>query len=311
MARSAAGSPLAQRLGRLGFHAKALVYGMVAVLAFRAALGLRGGRTTDTRGAIAEIAEGRFGTALVMLLAIAFAGLGLWFVIDGAADPLRLRRGRWGIVTRTGQALGGLGYLALAAWAAHLALTHERATSSDALTRSWTGRALELPLGPVLVALAGAVVLVIGLRQMWMGASHGFESSLDFSRLHPVLRRWSKRLGLAGFCTQGAVFAAMGTFLVQAAIENDAREATGFDGALAWLARQTYGRALLVVAAIGLLAYAAFAVIEGACKRMDPVSGATRPFSGLRASEETGRHGRAYLGGDSERESAGGLDRSR
>jgi hypothetical protein len=295
----AAGSSLAQRLGRIGFQAKALVYGVVAVLALRAALGLRGGRTTDTRGAIAEIAEGRFGTALVMLLAVAFAGLGAWFVLDGATDPLRHRRGRFGFVTRTGQAFGGFGYLALAVWAAQHALGNERATSSNALTQSWTARALELPLGPLLVAMAGAVVLVVGLRQVWIGASHGFEASLDLSGMHPFVRHWAKTLGLLGFCTQGAVFGAVGTFLVQAAIQNDAREATGFDGALAWLARQMYGKAMLVTAAVGLLAYAAFAMIEGACKRMErvgpPPPGDTPPSSALQESGETGRGERGLL----------------
>jgi hypothetical protein len=51
-------------------------------------------------------------------------------------------------------------------------------------------------------------------------------------------------------------------------VRGDAREATGFDGALAAVARQPSGMALLGALAIGLLAYAAFSVVEARHQRV-------------------------------------------
>jgi hypothetical protein len=73
---------------------------------------------------------------------------------------------------------------------------------------------------------------------------------------------------MAGFATQGLVFALVGLFFAQAALERDPGEATGFDGALQVIARQPLGMALLAATAVGLLAYAAYAFIEGAHRRM-------------------------------------------
>jgi hypothetical protein len=45
-------------------------------------------------------------------------------------------------------------------------------------------------------------------------------------------------------------------------VQYDPRQAVGLDGALRRLARAEYGTAILVAVAIGLLAYAAYSVVE-------------------------------------------------
>jgi len=44
-------APWVERLARVGYAAKALLYGTIGILAAQAAFG-EGGRTTDTRGAL-------------------------------------------------------------------------------------------------------------------------------------------------------------------------------------------------------------------------------------------------------------------
>jgi hypothetical protein len=58
------------------------------------------------------------------------------------------------------------------------------------------------------------------------------------------------------------LFGLVGFFLVRAAYQYDPSEAIGLDGALAKLAHQPYGRWLLAAAAVGLIAYGVFALIQ-------------------------------------------------
>jgi hypothetical protein len=54
----------------------------------------------------------------------------------------------------------------------------------------------------------------------------------------------------------------VGVFLVVAAIQYDPRRATGIDGELADLARHSWGRALLLLIAVGLLVFAFYSILE-------------------------------------------------
>jgi hypothetical protein len=262
----AAAHPLVRRLARFGFLCKAAVYTVLSALALLAAAGL-GGRATDSRGAITTIAREPYGRALVAVLAIGMIALGCWFVIDALAD--RGPRRKWThLVMRVAKSIGGLMYVGMGVWAAGLAFGGGPGPTSDTIARSLTGRALALPGGGLLVALGGVVALVIALNQARNGWKAHRRPELALERMGPRLRASAGWLSLVGYGAQGLVFALMGIFLLQAAVEGDPKEATGFDGALATLARQPPGMALLAVVALGLLAYAATAAIEGRYKRL-------------------------------------------
>jgi hypothetical protein len=259
-------SAWARRLARLGFASRALVYAVIGALALLAALG-RGGDTTDSRGAIAVVASQPHGAILAALLAAGLAALGLRFALEGALDPERTRRGAKGAVVRVAKVFGGLLYVGLAAWAAQLASGAASGPSGDEQVRSYTARALALPAGRLLVAIAGVVALAVAVHQLRNGWKR-WRGDLDLrsGEMPRALRRAAPGVGLAGFGAQGLVILLIGVFWLQAAFVRDADEATGFDGALAFVARQPWGAALLAVLAAGLLAYAAWSAIEARYK---------------------------------------------
>ena len=265
----AAAHPWMQLVARVGILSKSAVYAVLGTLALMAAVGA-GGETTDSRGAIATIAHQPYGRAMVALLAVGFLALGAWFVLEPIADREGRSRDWKGLVTRVAKGVGGLMYLGLAAGAATLAMGGGAGPSSNAVTRSYTARALGLPAGRVLVAIAGVIALVVAWHQLRNGwrTFRRPETKLATGSMGPHLRAWAPRLALAGYGTQGLVVGLIGVFLGQAALLHDASEATGFDGALATIARQPYGMALLGAVAIGLIAYAANAAIEARCKRL-------------------------------------------
>jgi hypothetical protein len=260
--------PAVKALARAGYVAKAAVYAVIGGLALQLAIG-GGGRTTDSRGAIATIAQGPVGRVLVAALAIGLVGRALWFLLEALADPSgRHRSGAKAIAARLGKVVVALGSASLALAAVRLAFGGAPGRGGDAAAVSWTGRALELPAGRFLVAALGIVIVVVGARQAWRGIGRKFLRDLELGGMGARTRTWAPRLGVAGFATQGAVFVLVGLFLAQAALTQDPREATGLDGALETLARQPFGVFLLAAAALGFLAYAAFALVEGRHRKL-------------------------------------------
>jgi hypothetical protein len=264
--------PWLRRAATIGYAARGAVYAIIGLLALRLSLGA-GGRTTDSRGAVATLAQAPFGKVLVLALALGLIGLSVWMLADAIGDPKRTRRsGFLAGASRLGEAVAGLAHAGLALAAVRVALGGSVGRGGDAVAQSWTAQALQLPAGRWLVLLAAAIVVIVGGRRIWSALRGSFVEQLDLSDAGARLRRWAPRLGAAGLSAQGAVFVLVGLFFAVAAVQGDAREATGFDGALAAVARQPAGMALLGAMALGLLAYAAFSLIEGRHQRRAPVA---------------------------------------
>src|SRR5512133_3929609 len=119
--REAAREPVLRGAARVGYVARGAVYAVMGLLALALAVGA-GGRTTDSKGAIATIAAAPAGRVLVALLAAGLAALALWLVVDAIADPGgRRRSGGMALASRAGQLVSALAYGSLAYAAVRLA----------------------------------------------------------------------------------------------------------------------------------------------------------------------------------------------
>jgi hypothetical protein len=263
-----------QAAARTGFLAKALLYAVIATLALLKMAGEHGA-LADIKGALERTARTPLGTLGTAAVGLGIASLGLWFILEAVVNPGR-QRGPWAAVTRLGQAAGGLGYLGLGAVALRLLAGEPAGPSGDELARQGVAGALRLPGGPVAAALAGAITVGVGLRQAYMGLSRRFLRAIDLSALAPALRHLAARVGAVGFAAQGALFAGAGASVLRAAVNRAPRQASGTHGVLVALFREPHGRALVVLAALGLLAYALYALVEGRFRRLP----APRPWSG-------------------------------
>jgi len=68
---------LLERLARLGYVSKAVIYAIVGVLAILTAVN-RGGRVTDTSGALRVVLTQPFGRMLLAVLAVGLCGSAPW-----------------------------------------------------------------------------------------------------------------------------------------------------------------------------------------------------------------------------------------
>lgn len=130
-----------------------------------------------------------------------------------------------------------------------------------------TSTVFDLPAGVVLVFIAGAVMVGVGLYQVYKAGSASFEDDLELGRMSRATRVLTHRLGIAGHAARAVVFVLIGGFLIKAAVEHSSEEAVGIDGALQEISQQSYGSIMLFVVAVGLFVYGAFSLIEARYRR--------------------------------------------
>lgn len=243
---------------RLGLAARGSIYVLMGALALALALG-RSSSETDQRGALTAVAQHAGGKALLVLLAVGFTGYALW----------RLSQVAFGVPVE-GDGLGprlkalvrGLVYGSLAVTALTIALDAGGAGSQASQQQGLTARVMTHTGGRYLVGLAGLVVAAVGATMVHEGATRAFEKYLRTSEMSPATRSVVEKLGMAGTIARGVVVGLAGVLVVDAAVTFRPEKARGLDGALRTLAGQPYGQGLLVLAALGLLAFGAYGYAE-------------------------------------------------
>jgi hypothetical protein len=98
--------PWVERLARLGYAAKGVVYVLVGGLALQAALG-PGGKTTDPAGALRTIVQQPFGKFLLAVVTLGLIGYALWRFAQSFLDAENKGKDAKGLVKRIGYGLSG------------------------------------------------------------------------------------------------------------------------------------------------------------------------------------------------------------
>ena len=250
-------------LSRAGFVARAVIYGIIGVLALKLALGA-GGKTTDQQGALQTIAHQPFGKLLLTLVAIGLGGYALWRFVRAALGhgPESSDSG----FDRVAALASGLVYAAMCVIAVRL-LVGTGAASSGNPHKAAAG-AFGWPAGTLLVGIAGAIMIAVGLYQGYRGVSKDFLDDSKTEQMTPAVRTWITRLGVYGHLARMVVFVLVGVFLIKAARDYNAKAAIGLDGALAKIVHASYGPWLLGIVAAGLIAFALYSLSDARYRRI-------------------------------------------
>lgn len=257
-----------EHLARLGYASKALIYAIVGVLAIMAATN-RGGRITDTSGALRVVLTQPFGRVLLLVLAAGLCGYALWRLLDAIKDPDRHGTDFSGLVTRIGNAIRGAIYGALGLEAFRLFRGLSGSKGDEA--RVWTARIMDVPFGDWAIGLVGAIVFVYGLSELYDALRGHYDEKVDTSTLPGNLRLPLIRISRFGIGARGAIISTLGVFLVRAAIQHDPGKAAGTRESMIELAGVVEGRWLLTLIAVGLLAYAVDQAVHARGRRIRPV----------------------------------------
>ncbi|MBC8139448.1 MAG: DUF1206 domain-containing protein, partial [Fibrella sp.] len=168
---------------------------------------------------------------------------------------------------RIGSVISGIIYAVLAFTAFQIIGGTASGDGGNSGTQDWTARLLAAPFGQLLTGLVGAVVIGAGLKQIAKGYKGDFSKELQLGEIPAAQQKSIVGIGRAGYIARGIVFAIMGGFLINAAMNADPKRAKGLGSALDLLAQQPYGPWILGVVAAGLVAYGVFMIVQARYRR--------------------------------------------
>lgn len=122
--------------------------------------------------------------------------------------------------------------------------------------------------GQLLVAIAGAIIVIGGLALVAEGLRRRFLRHLNTGQMSRRTRRVVELLGVIGTTARGVIFALAGILVIDAAVTYRPAKAGGIDKALLTLRDQPFGQVLLVLAALGLLIFGIYGVCEARWRKV-------------------------------------------
>jgi hypothetical protein len=260
-ARSTGGSGAINAFARLGFVARGIAYIIIGVIAIMVALGIAQ-HSPDRAGAIEAIATKPFGYLLLWILVIGFLGLAVWRFVQAAVMRLNLTEGH-----RVRAFVYGVGYAILFVSTLMFVVHGRTPTGSDAAARDYTAQLLSHDGGQVILAFAGIVLVVLGIVMAVRGFGAEFTRHLRMGWMSGSTQDAVIRLGQAGYVARGVVLVGIGIAAFDAAVTYDAARAEGIDGVLRSFAQTPFGPWLLVLVALGLIAFGILSFFEAKWRR--------------------------------------------
>ncbi|WP_018684356.1 DUF1206 domain-containing protein [Actinokineospora enzanensis] len=255
-ARNAPDQRVIKTLGRVGMGCYGAVYGIIAYLAVRVAVG-GGGQEADQTGALAEIASTPFGAVVLWVLAVGLLAFGVWQLLMAAFSFEWVEQGHKRVLKKISAGVRGVVGISLGIAAIRIA-TGDGAQSGDQKQQEMTARLMELPAGRLLVGFGSLIVIGAGVASIVAGIRKSFMRDLDPGELPGGTRRWVEWLGVIGYAAKGVGIGIVGVLLGTAALDDNAGEAGGLDSALRTLAGQPFGTVLLIVVAVGFAAFGGY-----------------------------------------------------
>ncbi len=263
--RQAANSKAMAGLARAGLGARGVIYALIGIIAIQIALGTSH-RQADNSGAIRLVAATPFGSAILWLLVVGFAGLTLW----------RLSEAIWGAngpdghktSTRLVHLIKAIlyGFITYAVLKYALGLGAPKSTNKQ--SQDLTATAFKYPGGRIAVGIVGVIVIAVGISLAYQAYQAKFMREMDMGTASASTRKAVTRLGQAGGVARGAVFTIVGIFLVIAAIDAKPGKAKGVDSALTSLAKTPLGPWLLGLVAVGLVLFGIYSCCEARWRRV-------------------------------------------
>jgi len=258
-AKHNAASPWVQWLERFGFLTRGVIYIVIGLLALQLAIGA-GGATENPTSAIALIGRQPFGKLLLALVAVGLAGYALWGFVRAILDPLGRGTDAKGLIDRAGFLFSGISYAGLSI-ATVLALLNKPSGSARGSTTGVPATLMTGPWAKWLVIAFGLFWIGAGIGQLAVAYTAHFMRDLKAGTMSVQEVKTATWLGKLGYAARGIVFVLIGLIILQTDFAVGAKQAQGFDGALAALAHAPYGGILLGAVAIGLVLFGVYSAL--------------------------------------------------
>lgn len=227
-----------QRVARVGFAGRGVLYALIALLAGRTAVGLPG--EAGAQGAFEALAGQPLGVVALVGLAGGLAAFGGWSALSavrgGEDDPMERARKAFEAVLYGGLAL--------------LAGSQVIGAGGGGSQTSITRQVLEVPVGRFALGAVGVAIVVAGGWRGWRAGTDDLREALSGQRKN--VPDWARPVGRVGYVGRGLALILVGAFIVHGAITFDPSASGGLDAALDEVSRSLAGRLAVAVVAAGL-----------------------------------------------------------
>lgn len=252
-------------MARGGLVARGVVYLLLGYLTLLIVTGSGSHATASSQGAFDEIAHQPAGPVLVVVLGIGLAAYAAWRLLQAVAGNVH-ESGTQELAQRIGWGVVAIVYLALAISAfevsgGHSSGSNQASSVSSTLLRHHGGQY-------VLAALGFGIVLGGCWLAVW-AALQRFSPNLMTRKVPQWVSGSLRAAETFGNVTRGLAFAGVGATFITAAVVDDSHDARGLNGALKALAAHPGGRYLLLVVAMGFLAFSAASMTEAWLRDVD------------------------------------------
>ncbi len=249
---------------RFGFVGKGVVYTLTGLFAALTALELDN-KTKDSKEIVLAILSQPFGQILVVILVIGLLGYATWRFIIAVKNPDDKN-----IFTRIGYFFIALFNGGFAVYAFLLAFGFVSRSSGGGETKKHISAIIMMnDLGQIAIGLIGLVFIGAGIFQIYKGLTDKFRECLREHQMSETMQTVAVASGRLGLSARGIVFILIGGFLNFAAYYARQEEIVGISGALDIVAKQSYGKFLMGIAAAGLILYGVNMFIMARYRRMD------------------------------------------
>ncbi|PKR76785.1 hypothetical protein CEY16_13275 [Halalkalibacillus sediminis] len=259
--------PWVRRLARVGYMAKGLVFVLVGILTFMAAIGI-GGNTEGTQGMFKSLAGMPFGEVLLWIIGIGLFLYIMWLLIKVVKDPQNKGKGMKGIFGRGASLVIAIIYSGLALSAIQVASSAGGRSGGGNSEKTMSAELLSQPYGQWIIGIIGGIIIFYGLNEAYKGITTKFMKRFHTQDMSTQEKKVARNSGRLGLTARGIVLAMVGYFFIQVAYTADSDQAKGLDGALNEIAQESYGQWLLGIAAIGLFLYGIYQIARGRYQHM-------------------------------------------
>lgn len=250
-------------LAKMGYAARGVIYLTIGVLTLMSALGMQGEKT-GSKGAILAIRNQPVGEILLMILVAGLCGYVIWRLVQGITDADEHGHSLKGLVVRAALIISAATHAFLAYWVIKL-LLHENDDSSGQSASSAVSNYLNEEMSTVVFGGVGIVLILVGVAHLYKGYTSGFKKHMVLPKGEHL---WLTPICKFGLMARGVVWLIIGWIVLRSAITAGSSEQEGISDALQWLSDTPYGRWLIGVVSIGLIAFGAYSFIESVYRRV-------------------------------------------
>jgi len=253
-------------LARSGYAARGVLYLIIGIFALLAARD--SSRPKDSHSSLEALFSQPFGHFLVGLVVAGLLAFAAWRVLQATRDVDHHGREFKGLVIRGGLLAGGLVNGALAFFALGLLIDGLSSSggSGGGQTQDLLAQLLSWKHSNLVVYLVALVPLGVGIAHFFKGWKASFEKYFEADE---EVMKYVTPVSRFGLIARGVAFVEMGVLLAISGSSYQAMHPPGLKDALNALQNLPAGGVVLMVMALGLIAFSVYSFAEAAWRRIN------------------------------------------